>query len=206
MSTRRPVVWHPCAARLVLLAAACAPLPAAAWVLALATAPKQLYLAVGVATTGASNPTVNLVSATVPAASLGNGVPVPMTSNSTQAASPYDGYAVCAPPAQVYIGAAYRQPSTTAGAATATLQVTAPANLTSGTSTIPVSQISWTSTALGNASADIPAGTFTGATQLLANIGRNTWVENCFTYSYANTALVGAGDYTARAVFTLLVP
>jgi glutamate-1-semialdehyde aminotransferase len=78
--------------------------------------------------------------------------------------------------------------------------------LNNGATTIPVSQISWTSSALGNAAADIPAGTFTGSTQFLANIARNTWVENCFTYSYANTAFVAAGIYTARAVFTLLVP
>jgi hypothetical protein len=206
VSTRQPAVCRPGAAGLALLGAACVPLPAAAWVLNLATAPKQLYLAVGVSTAGAANPAINLVSVAVPAASLGNGAPQPMTSDSTQAASPYDGYTVCVPPAQVYIGASYRQPGTTTGAATATLQVTAPSNLSNGATTIPVSQISWTSSALGNAAADIPAGTFTGSTQFLANIARNTWVENCFTYSYANTAFVAAGIYTARAVFTLLVP
>jgi hypothetical protein len=206
VSASQPGVWRRCAAGLVLLGAACAPLPAAAWVLTLATAPKQLFLAVGVATAGAANATINTVSVTVPAASLGNGVALPMSSDSTQAASPYDGYTVCTPPAQVYIGASYRQPGATTGAASATLQVAAPATLSNGVNTIPVSQISWSSTAIGNAAADIPAGTFTGSTQFLANIGRNTWVENCFTYSYANAAFVAAGTYTGRAVFTLLVP
>ena len=34
-----------------------------------------------------------------------------MTSNSTQATSPYDGFTVCSPPAQVYVGAAYQRRS-----------------------------------------------------------------------------------------------
>lgn len=189
------------AVRALLWVAACAPLPAAAWVLNLGVAPKQLSLIVG-----ANSTTINTVSVTVPATSVGNGVPQPMTSNSTQAASPYDGYPVCSPPAQVYVGASYRQPGNNTGAAAATLQITAPTTLSNGLSTLPMSQISWASSALGNPTADIPAGAFTGGTQFLVNIRRNTWVENCFTYSYANAAMVAAGVYLGRAVFTLLVP
>jgi hypothetical protein len=40
----------------------------------------------------------------------------------------------------------------------------------------------------------------------LANFARNTFVENCFSYSYANAAVVPAGTFTGRAVFTLAVP
>lgn len=180
--------------------------PASAWVLTLTPGSKQLFLMVGVGTAGASNTTVNTVSVAVPAASVGNGTVLAMTSNSTQSASAYDNFAVCNPPAQVYVGASYRQPNGTAGAASATLQVTTPANLSSGTDTIPFSQISWTSTANGNPAADIPAGTFNGGTLQLANVGRNTFVENCFSYSYANAAVVPAGTYSGRAVFTLAVP
>lgn len=179
---------------------------ASAWVLTLTAGPKQLYLLVGVGSVAADNGTINTVSVTVPAGNVGSGTAQPMTSDSTQSISPYDNYAVCNPPAQVYVGGSYRQPNSTAGAGSATLQVTTPANLSSGPNSIPFSQISWTSTANGNTAADIPAGTFNGGTLALANIARNRFVENCFTYSYANTAFVAAGTFTGRAVFTLSVP
>ena len=185
---------------------ACAAGPASAWVLTLAPGSKQLFLMVGAGTAGANNATINTVSVTVPAASVGNGTALAMTSNSTQSASPYDGYIVCNPPAQVYVGGSYRQPNSGAGAGSATLQVTTPASLTSGADSIPFSQISWTSTANGNTTADIPAGTFNGGTLVLANFARNTFVENCFSYTYANAAVVAAGTFTGRAVFTLTVP
>jgi len=195
------------ALRIALLAwAALGASAACAWVLPLAPGPKQLFLMVGVGTPFANNATINLVSVAVPAASVGNGTPLPMTSDSTQAASAYDGFIVCTPPAQVYIGASFRRPGAGAGGASATLQVTTPPNLTSGTDTIPFSQISWTSTALGNPTADIPAGTFNGGTLFLRTITRNTFVENCLTYSYANSAIVPAGTFNGRAVFTLAVP
>jgi hypothetical protein len=180
--------------------------PASAWVLALTPGPKQLFLMVGVGTPAANNSGVNTVSVAVPAATVGNGTALSMTSDSTQAASPYDNYAVCSPPAQVYVGGSYRQPNSTTGAASALLQVSTPANLTSGSDAIPFSQISWTSTAIGNAAADIPAGTFNGGTISLVNIGRNQFIENCFTFKYANTSVVPAGTFTGSALFTLAVP
>jgi hypothetical protein len=185
---------------------ACACVGASAWVLTLTPGSRQLFLMVGVGTAGAANGTINTVSVSVPALSVGNGAAQAMTSNSNQAASPYDGYIVCNPPAQVYVGGSYRQPNATTGAASATLTVTTPASLTSGADTIPFSQISWTSTANGNPAADIPAGTFNGGTLTLANFGRNTFVENCFTYSYANSAIAPAGTFTGRASFTLTTP
>ena len=179
---------------------------ASAWVLTLTPGPKQLFLMVGVGSPGASTAQVNVVSVTVPAASVGNGTAQAMTSDSTQSTSPYDNYAVCNPPAQVYVGGSYRQPNATTGAASATLQVSTPATLTSGTDSIAFSQIKWSSTANGNAAADIPAGAFNGGTLFLANVPRNVYLENCFTYSYTNDAVVPAGSYTGRAVFTLAVP
>ncbi len=195
-----------CANALCGLAAALCAAPAGAWILTLAPGPKQLFLHVGVGSAAANNATINAVSVTVPAASVGNGTAQVMTSNSTQSISFFDNYVVCNPPGQVYVGGSYRQPTNTAGAASATLQVTTPANLTSGADTLPFTQISWTSTANGNTTAHIPAGTFNGGTLLLANFGRNTFVENCFTYRYANSAVVPAGTYSGRAVFTLVVP
>ncbi len=187
----------------LLALAAC---PASAWVLRLTSGPKQLFLMVGVGSAAANNATLNTVSVTVPAASVGSGTAQAMTSDSTQSASPYRNYVVCSPPAQVYVGGSYRAPNAAGGAGSATLQVTTPASLTSGPNSIPFSQISWISTAIGNPAADIAAGTFNGGTLPLANIARNRAVENCFTYSYANTALVPAGTFTGRAVFTLSVP
>ncbi len=202
MSRRGVVLIRLVLALLPALAAA----PAQAWVLTLTAGPKQLFLMVGAGTASANNATINTVSVSVPVASLGNGSALAMTSDSSQALSPYDSYPVCNPPAQVYVGGSYRQPNATTGSASATLQVSTPASLTSGADTIPISQISWTSTANGNATADIPAGTFNGGTLPLANIARNTFVENCFSYSYANAAVVPAGTFTGRATFTLSVP
>lgn len=192
--------------RILACLTALAAAPASAWVLTLTPGTKQLFLMVGVGTAAANNATINTVSVSVPAASIGNGAAQAMTSDSMQSASPFDNYAVCNPPAQVYVGGSYRQPNATTGAASATLQVTTPASLASGADSLPFSQISWTSTANGNAAADIPAGSFNGGTVVLANFARNTFVENCFTYSYANAALVPAGTFTGRAVFTLAVP
>lgn len=175
-----------------------------AWVLTVTPGARTVYLGVGNSTTNAANATINRVSVTVPAAVVGTGVAQAMTSDSTQANSPFDNFNVCVPPNQVYIGGYFREPSTTANVAR--LQVTTPATLTSGTDTLPFNQISWTSTALGNATADIPAGTFNGASLFLRNIASNTYVENCHTFTYANTNLVAAGVYNGRATYTLANP
>ncbi len=188
-----------------LAMAACS--SAHAWVLNITAGTRAVYLAVGNATTNADNATVNLVSTTLLPAAVGSGVPQPLTTNSTQANSPYDNYLVCTPASgQVYIGGFFRLPS--ASATTAVLQVTTPAGLTSGANTIPFNQISWTSTSLGNSGiADIPAGTFVNAgTLFLRNFAANSYVENCHTFTYANTAAVAAGTYQGQAVYTLTAP
>jgi hypothetical protein len=186
--------------------------PAHAWILTVSPGPKTVYLQVGTGSysglynsggTPLNNATVNVVSVTVPATAVGRGTAQPMTSNSATASSFYDNYVVCNPPAQVYIGGWARLP---AGTGTAVLSATSPANLVNGAATIPFNRISWTSTANGNATADIPAGTFTGATQVLTNITAGTWVENCLTFSYANTAVVQQGTYTGRVTYSLALP
>jgi hypothetical protein len=184
----------------------CAASTAQAWVLNVAPGPRAVYLAVGAASTNAANATVNLVSISLPVNNVGTGVAQTMQTNSTQANSPLDNFNVCVPASgQVYIGGFFRLPATSA--TTAVLQVTTPAGLTSGANTIPFNQISWTSTALGNASADIPAGTFpSGGTLLLRNFAANTYVENCHTFSYANTLVRPAGQYDGTAIYTLTAP
>ncbi len=153
--------------------------------------------------TPANNTTVNKVSVTVAAPAVGTGTAQAMTSDSGTSASFYDGYAVCNPPAQVYVGGWARLPS---GSGTAVLTVSTPATLTSGTNTIPFSEISWTSTANGSATADIAAGTFNVGSITLASIAAGTWVEDCHTFTYANTAVRAAGTYTGRATYSLSLP
>jgi len=186
--------------------------PAAGWVLTISAGPKAAFLQVGIGSysglytsggTPLNNAQVNVVSVTVPASAVGRGTAQAMTSDSTQSVSFYDNFAVCSPPSQVYIGGWVRTPT---GTGTGVLSVASPANLTSGTSTIPFSQISWTSTANGNATADIPAGAFNGGTIALRNIAAGTWVENCHAFSYANAAVVAAGTYTGRVTYTLVLP
>ncbi len=185
-----------------------------AWILTLTPGAKEIYLQVGNGTytggnynaggTPANNATINVVSLNVSAASLGNGTSQPMTSNSTAANSFYDGYNVCNPPSQVYVGGWARVPGSTGSAV---ISVSTPANLVDGAGdTISFSNISWISTANGNTTPDIAAGTFNGGSITLANIAANTWVEDCLTFSYANSAIVAAGTYTGRAVYTLSLP
>ncbi|TPG46562.1 hypothetical protein EAH76_23395 [Sphingomonas glacialis] len=188
------------------------PAVADAYTITITAAQRSIYLQVGVGgyvgTYNAggkpgNNATINVVSVSVPAASLGSGTAVQMTSNSTASASPIDGYAFCTPPSQVYIGA-WSAPG--AGAGTATLTVTTPVNLTNGSDTIPFSQISWVMSGAGDTITQFPNGTFSGGTQTLATFPANAWKEQCMTFTYANTVVPAAGTYTGRAVYTLSLP
>lgn len=199
----------------VSLAGACAGQAASAWVLTINSGPKAIFLQVGNGSysgfyntggTPLNNATINTVSVTVPANAVGSGTAQQMTSNSTQSVSFYDNFAVCNPPSQVYVGGWVRTPGSSGGSGV--LSVTSPAALTSGTTpaTIPFTQISWTSTANGNSTPDIPAGAFTGGTQVLRTMPANRWIENCHTFFYANTAVVSAATYTGQVTYTLVLP
>lgn len=200
---------HARAAGLVLLC--CAQQGAAqAWTLNIAAASRRVYLHVGNGTAERNNAAVNLVQVTVPGAQLGNGTALAMTSNSTQSNSlSGDNYLTCATPAnQMLIGASYRRSSATNGPASATLRVTSPASLTTtGGDTIPFSQISWTVAAPGSPTPNvIPAGTFNGATQTLTTVAANTFIENCHSFRYANSAVRAAGTYNGQVTYTLSSP
>lgn len=191
--------------------AACMPQMAHAYVVTIASGSRAIYLQIGAGGynsasnqggTPANNTTINTVSVTVAAADVGSGTDRAMTSNSTVAASPIDGFAFCNPPAQVYIGAWSR----TSGNANATLTVTTPAALTSGSNTIPFNQIRWTMSGNGDTVFQFPDGTFNGATQSLGTIAPNTWEEQCMTFTYLNDTIPAAGTYTGRAVYTLSLP
>ncbi|MBT9550764.1 MAG: hypothetical protein IV088_07955 [Hydrogenophaga sp.] len=197
-------------AALGLLVLCCAPMGVAhAWSITLAAASRRVFLHVGNGTAERDNGTVNLVSANLTGAQLLSGTPQAMTSDSTQSASLYDGYNTCPTPAsQVIIGASYRRSNANNGPASATLRVTSPANLVSAAGdTIPFSQISWTVSAPGsNVPNVIPAGTFNGATQTLATIPANTYIENCHSFTYANSAVRAAGTYNGQVTYTVSSP
>lgn len=185
---------------------------AQAYVITITSGPRSIYLQVGaggytgVFTSGGTpgnNALINVVSVTVPSGVVGSGVRQAMTSNSTVAQSPIDGFTFCNPPSQVYIGA-WSRPG--AGSGVATLTVTSPANLTSGGDSIPFSQISWVMSGNGDTVFQFPDGTFVGGTQTLATFPANTWKEQCMTFSYANSVVPAAGTYTGRATYTLSLP
>jgi hypothetical protein len=150
---------------------------------------------------------IDTVSVTVPAATLGNGSSLAMTSNASQATSHYDGFVFCNLPAQVYIGGFNRRGRNGAGGA-GMLTVTAPSNLTNASGdTIPFSRIRWTSSGNGDGGTQpFPAGSFTGGAQTLANFPVNSWRESCHAFFYANSSVVAAGAYTGRVTYTLTVP
>lgn len=201
-------------AGLLALSAALVPAtPTHAYTITISSGSRAIYLQIGQGGysgthlnggTPGNNGTVNTVSVSVPAGVVASGTAQQMTSNSTVAQSPIDGFVFCTPPSQVYIGAWSRPGGT--GSGVATLTVTTPANLTSGSDTIPFSQISWTMSGIGDTVFQFPNGSFTGGTQTLATFPANTWKEQCMTFQYANSVLPAAGTYTGRAVYTLSLP
>lgn len=182
---------------------------AQAWSLSITEASRRVFLHVGNGTINANNSTINLVSVTVPGDQVGNGVAQLMTTNSTQSRSLYgDNFTTCPDPGtQIMVGASYRR-NNNGSPASATLRVTSPANLVNASGdTIPFSQISWTVSAAGSPQPNvIPAGAFSGATQILTTIPANTYIENCHTFRYANSAVRASGTYNGQVTYTLSSP
>lgn len=187
---------------------------ARAYTATIGTGPKAAYLRVGDGTitggnynsggTPAPNTTVNLVSVTVPATVVGNTTDQAMAGTG-RLTSDLDGFAFCTA-GQVYVGGFFRLPTT--ANQSATVRVTSPATLTTTDGqSIPISQIRWTSSGSGDTGAQpFPAGSFTGGTQTLATLLRNTWAESCHSFFYGNDAIVAAGTYNARVTYTLATP
>ena len=197
-----------------LLAFALAAPASHAFTVGITAGTQALFLQVGVGTmTGGrfnaggvpgNNATINRVTVTGPAANLGGGTRA-MTTDSTVTASPYDGFAFCAVPSQVYVGGFYRTPG---AAANATLSATAPVSLVNATGdTIAFNTVSWISGGAGDATPTIPSGTFVGGSaQTLLGVARNTWFESCLQFNYANTQLVPSGTFNGRVSYTLTAP
>lgn len=190
---------------------------ASAYSVAITPGVKAIYLQIGIGTmTGGSgtyqsgaipgtNPTINLVSVTVPTAIVGNGVSQVMATNSPVTSS-WDGYAFCTAPNQVYIAGFNRRP--TGGTGTAVLSVNSPLNLTTTAGDlISFNKISWTSSGNGDATTTIPAGTFVaGTTQAIYTYAVNNWSESCHTFSYLNNSVVAGGIYNGRVTYSLVTP
>lgn len=176
------------------------------WDVTVVPGQRRIFLQVGVGSQQANNSTRNEVSLTVPLAAMGNRVPQRMNSNSSQANSSLINAPVCSTiQQQVYVAAAYRAPGSNAGLAQ--LRVVTPPQLTAPNGqAMPISEIGWASSHALGGGADIPAGHFTGGTQVLATLQPNHWLENCLTFSYRNSAVRASGTYTATALFTLVVP
>lgn len=188
-----------------------------AWSLNVTGGSRRLYLHIGEGrssgSTGTLNGTagtsgrVNLVSVTVPGAQLGNGTPLPMTSNSNQANSLYgDNNNTCPNPTErMMIGAGYRRNGS--APANATLTVSSIGGLSNGTDTIPFTEIGWAVSAPDSPNPNvIPAGSFNGASQTLATVPGNTYLETCHVFSFANSAVRAAGTYNGQVIYTLSSP
>ncbi len=206
---RRLLAFRSIAALILTLGVAPAAL---SWSISIGSASRRVYLHVGNGVVGGNSGTINLVSVSVPANQLGNGVAQAMTSNSTQSNSLQgDNYLTCPTPAtQLLIGASYQRNNAGGGTApmSATLSVSAPATLTTaGGDAIPISEVSWTVSAPNSGVPNvIPAGTFSAGSQFLATIPANTYIENCHTYRFANTTVRAAGTYNARVTYTVTSP
>lgn len=186
-----------------------------AYVVNIGTGTRAVYLRVGDGIrignnyasggTMANGGAISLAQVSVAAAAVGNNVEQAMTGNG-RLTSDYDDFTFCAA-GQIYIGGFFRLPNN--ANQNATLRVNAPANLVNASGdTIPISQIRWSSSGIGDAPPHpIADGTFTGGTQTLAtNFRRNTWRETCHSFVYRNQAIVAAGTYNARVVYTLATP
>lgn len=183
---------------------------AQAWSLSIAAASRRVFLHVGNGTAEGSNSTINVVTSTLTGAQLLASTAQAMTTDSTQSRSLWgDGYTTCPTPAsQIIIGASYRRSNSNNGPASAVLSVASPANLINASGdTIPFSQISWTVAAPGSSQPSIiPAGTFNGGTLTLTSVPANTYIENCHSFSYANSTIRAAGTYTGQVTYTMATP
>ena len=136
---------------------------------------------------------------------IGNGVPQPMTGNG-RTSSDYDGFQFCSA-GQIYIGGFFRRPGNSNNFA-AQLSVLSPPTLNSAQgNTIPVSEISWTTSGIGDTGAQpVPPGQLAAGSNPLTTFQQNTWNESCLSFSYANSQVVAAGTYTTTVTFTLVTP
>lgn len=205
---------------LLLLASALFPASVCAYTVGINGGSRMVYLRVGTGGmsggtyngggTPTNDTTINNVTVNVPAAAIGNGIDQTMTGDGNTR-SQLDNFQFC-DAGEIYIGAFFRHPSNGSGGGgpnnTATVIATYPPNLTNAAGdTIPMSQISWTSSGNGDTGGQpFPSGSFTGSGQTVASFVRNQWSESCYQFRYGNDQLVNAGNYINQVTYTITAP
>ena len=147
---------------------------------------------------------VSRARAVVAATDVGNGIPQAMVGNG-RTTSDYDGFQFCNA-GEIYVGGYFRRPGN--NSTSATLSILADPGLTGpGTNTIPISEISWTSSGNGDVGAQpIPGGTLVPGLTPITTFPQNLWTESCLSFRYANSQVVAGGTYTTTITFTLVTP
>lgn len=146
---------------------------------------------------------VSTVSANLLPQEVLAGAPKAMTGNG-RITSDYDGFQFCNN-GQIYVGGFFRR-NGNSGNFSAQLSVLAPGTLSSPQGhSIPISQISWTSSGNGDTGPQpVPSGQFAAGANTLATFVENTWNESCLSFTYANSNVVAAGTYSTTVTFTLV--
>ncbi|MGE0310315.1 MAG: hypothetical protein AB7P21_01650 [Lautropia sp.] len=173
------------AAASVLLVAA--PVAARAETTIIGSGAAEIYVGAGY-----SNPTVDTIHIRVPGARVGDGTPIAGLENNSRTATLVDAR-IRAPRANSRIGIWTVDSSQPLVCAT-------PA--TCGSTTIPMNRFRWISQG-----GEIGDGGFDGSTnQPLYSFPNSRYVYVFKTFFYANDAIVPAGRYTGRVVYTLTMP
>lgn len=147
------------------------------------TIPRFIWLQVGTGTLLAANATIDTISFTPAVAVVGNGTAVPATAGSGNLGNGGVTVRIIGNAGNVTLGA-----------------VSAPALLTSGTNTIPWTQISTAITGGATHPTINGANASFTATANVVNIN-GTWI-----YSYLNTVTPASGTYTSQVTYTATTP
>jgi hypothetical protein len=140
---------------------------------------------------------IDLVTFTIPAANVGDGVPI------TGTVPPQPGLGALCPANTVYVEVEGR--ASPANSRTVTLAVDSSTPLSNGIQTIPFTQIDWISTGLPPVT--VPSGTFSGgAGQVLVSFQNSRVALQCLQFRYLNQNVVGAGTYSGRVVYGVTMP
>ncbi len=140
---------------------------------------------------------IDHVTFTIPAANVGNGVPIAGT------VPGQGGPAGSCPANTVFVAVEGR--ASPANSRTVTLAVDSSVPLSNGLDTVPFTQIDWIST--GFPPVTIPSGTFSGgAGQVLVSFQNSRIAVQCLQFRYLNQNIVGAGIYNGRVVYGVTMP
>jgi hypothetical protein len=144
--------------------------------------PRFIWLQVGTGTLLAANATIDTISFTPAVAVVGNGIPVAATAGSGN------------------LGNGTVTARIIGNAGNVTLGATGPANLVSGTNTIP-----WTQIAIA-AAGGATHPTINGANATFTAVANVVNVNGTWTYSYLNTLTPASGTYTGQVLYTATTP